>query len=208
MDWSVLAAGGAGVAVGFGVSVGVGPANALCLRQTLRAGWGAGITAGAGALVADTLYGTAAVYGLALAADWVGANANPLRMVAALVLIVIALYLIRTTPRMEADEENPRAKLAGFATCFAVTLSNPLAILTIAALLAALGASGLAERQPVAAIIGIALGCALWWGGITTLTARLRHSFSVRAMHRVHAAVGGLMLLLAIGLLLQAAGVF
>ena len=208
MDWSALAAGGAGVAVGFGVSVGVGPANALCLRQTLRAGWFAGITAGAGALLADTLYGSAAVYGLSLAADWVQSNATILRWIAAGVLALIAIYLIRATPDLEAGDGKARASFSGFATSFAVTLSNPLAILTIAALLAALGASGVAERQPAAATAGIALGCAIWWIGVTTITSRLRHSFSARALHRVHVAVGSLMLVLAAGLVLQAAGFF
>lgn len=184
----------------------MGPANALCLRQTLRAGWLAGITAGAGALVADTLYGSAAVYGLSLAADWVQSNVTMLRLVAAGVLVLIATYLIRATPDTELGEGRPHASLAGFATCFAVTLSNPLAIFTIAALLAALGASGVAERQPAAATIGIALGCAIWWTSVTTITARMRHSFSAQALHRVHVAVGSLMLVLATGLLLQTAG--
>ena len=208
MDWSALAAGGAGVAVGFGVSVGVGPANALCLRQTLRAGWFAGMAAGAGALVADTLYGSAAVYGLSLAADWVHSNTTPLRWVAAAVLVLVATYLIRATPDTDPGSGKARASFAGFATSFAVTLSNPLAILTIAALLAALGGSGVAERQPAAATMGIALGCAIWWTGVTTITSRLRHSFSARALHRVHVAVALLMLLLAALLVLQAVGLF
>ncbi len=207
-DWSALAAGGAGVAVGIGVSVGVGPVNALCLRQTLRAGWVAGLAAGAGALVADTLYGTAAVFGLSMASGWVEANANVLRLIAAAVLVIISVYLVAAAPRTIPTEGSPRASLAGFAAGFAITLSNPLTILTIAALLAAFGASGLAERQPVWASIGIAVGCGIWWTSITAIAAQLRERFSARVLYRIHIGVAALMLVFAAGLVLQAAGIF
>ena len=208
MDWSIFAAGGAGVAVGIGVSVGVGPVNALCLRQTLQAGWHAGLAAGAGALLADTFYGASAVFGLSLASQWVDAHANGLRILAAVVLIGIGIFLIAVTPRTKPGEGTARASLRGFAASFALTISNPLPILTIAALLAALGASGLVERQPLAASAGIAAGCALWWLSLTTVVARLRERFSNRVLYRVHVGVGLLMIALALGLLIQVAGSF
>jgi threonine/homoserine/homoserine lactone efflux protein len=54
--------------------------------------------------------------------------------------------------------------LGAFASTFALTISNPMTILTFIGLVAGLGASGAGDPSgPYRLVLGIFVGSALWW---------------------------------------------
>ena len=55
---------GAGGAIGFLVAAAIGPIAMLCIRTTLERGRIAGIAAGMGVAVADTIYAAIGAYGI------------------------------------------------------------------------------------------------------------------------------------------------
>jgi len=135
----------AGIGVGFAVAVPLGAIGLLVLRTATLRGWRAGAPAATGVAAADLLYaGVAATAGGVLART-ITAVAGPLRTVAAVLLLVLAARGLaaawRPTPAAEVaalpepDAERPWRTFAGF---LALTLLNPLTVLTFGAVVVAL----------------------------------------------------------------------
>ncbi len=154
-----------GVLVGFLIAAPVGPVGILCAHRTLDTGLGSGLSSGLGAATADTVFGGVAAFGLAFVAEFLLANEVLLRLVGAILLFVIGIRtlikVVRTTP-----DPVPRHRFASdYASTFALTITNPITILSFAPVFVAVGAvvhdSSLASALSL--IVGVLAGSALWW---------------------------------------------
>jgi len=171
----------AGIGVGLAVAVPLGAIGLLVLRTASLRGWRAGAPAAAGVAVADLLYaGVAATAGGVLAGP-IGAVAGPLRVVAAVLLLVLAARGLAAArhpapaPAGEgsapglpapavggypAEAERPWRTFGGF---LALTLLNPLTVLTFGAVVVALPPGlldGVAPR--VAFVLGAGAASLAW----------------------------------------------
>jgi putative LysE/RhtB family amino acid efflux pump len=167
-----MAALATGFGLGFLVAAGVGPIWLLCLRTSVRFGFPSGFAVGAGAAAVDTLYAALGVAGAAglLAID-------PLRItlgaVGAVVLAVLGLrtmwsaFRVRLGGEATAEVASPRR---AFATSLAATASNPMTILSWAAVFSAASTAG-ADR-PLPLVAGVGLGSVAWFT-ILSLSASL-----------------------------------
>jgi arginine exporter protein ArgO len=76
-----------------------------------------------------------------------------------------------------------------FATTFALTLSNPMTIVSFIAIFGAMSAQ-VAGGSPWVMVAGVLVGSALWWLVLSVGVGRLRHSFRPawrRAINRASA---------------------
>ena len=173
MDPSFLAR---GLIVGFTVAAAVGPISLLTIRRTLAHGQVYGLASGMGVALADASYGGVAAFGLtAVTAVLVG-----IRPALALVGGVFLVWLaIRTMTAEPAEDEAAvaraaRAGSAAFLSIYGLTMTNPMTILSFAGIFAGLGLSGGSALEAALLTLGVFLGSATWWVGLTFAVSRLR----------------------------------
>ena len=171
-----------GIILGFSIAAPVGPIGVLCIRRTLAHGRLTGFLSGLGAATADTCYGAAAAFGFSLAfAGAAGTEATPytvLRIVGGLFLLYLGISTFRSKPATEAARTTGSGLWSAFLSTFFLTITNPLTMLSFAAMFAGLGVAG---GSAVMLVVGVFLGSALWWsvlcGGVGLLRGTLeRHT--------------------------------
>jgi arginine exporter protein ArgO len=98
----------AGLLAGYGVAVPVGAIAVLIIGLTARTSLRVGASAALGVATADGLYALIAVLGGAALADLIEPIATPLRWVAAVVLVVLAIRTAITAVRHHRDSAEDR----------------------------------------------------------------------------------------------------
>ena len=168
-----------GAGLGAFVAAQIGPVSLLLIRSSLRHGAPIGLSIGAGAAVVDTFYAALGVAGVAplLAVSWLQLA---LGLVGGALLVVIGLRTLWSAWRVRlggesADEVSSRRR--AFLTAVAATASNPLTIISWAAIFAAASAAGATQTAPgaIALLCGVALGSASWFAVLTGVVALARH---------------------------------
>jgi len=173
-----------GAAIGFLVAAAIGPIAMLCIRTTLERGRIAGIAAGMGVAVADTIYAAIGAYGISFVGAALSSGETWLKLVGGLVLIGFGIYLARKQPVTTAEEQEvPKSLTADFLMTLGLTLTNPMTILSFAGLFA--GVSGLRGFPLVeipALLIGVFAGSAVWWVALAFVIGLIRHKISPTTM--------------------------
>lgn len=184
-----------GLVIGVAIAAPVGPIGLLCIQRTLAHGRAAGLASGLGAATADAVYGAVAAAGLSATTSALVAGQGWLRLVGGLFLCYLGARTLLSRPAEQPA--SPAGAAAGgvfgaYATALVLTLTNPLTILSFAAIFAGLGVTASGQRGASVLIAGVFLGSAVWWlvlsGGVGLVRTRidLRH---VRRLNRVAGAV-------------------
>jgi putative LysE/RhtB family amino acid efflux pump len=184
----------AGFAAGFMVSMQLGPLSLFLIRSTLRGSLATGLAIGAGIAIVDALYAAAGAAGAApvLSIDSVRML---LGFVGAAVLIALGARTLWSAFRVrlggEADSEVATPRRA-FATSLAATASNPLTIVSWAAVFAAASTAGIAEETGSAILFvgGVGLGSLAWVTVLAVGVAAARRRVGPRLLTTLDAAAG------------------
>jgi len=179
-----------GIAIGFTVAMAVGPISLLTIRRTLAHGRAYGLASGMGVALADATYGGVAAFGLtAVTAALVGAR-PALGLVGGAFIVALGVRTILAPPPSEATDRERPGLAGAVASIYALTMTNPMTILSFAAIFAGLG---LASRTPLEASIltlGVFVGSAAWWLVLTTLVGGARSRVTPRALAWINRASG------------------
>lgn len=172
-----------GLVIGFSIAAPVGPIGLLCIRCTLTHGRLNGFLCGLGAATADAVYGATAALGLSAVTSFLLGTQTWLQLGGGLLLVWLGFKTIRTkpTPQRSRDTPAPGALVAGYFSTLALTLTNPMTILSFIGIFAGLGigASAGGAWPACSLVLGVFLGSATWWLLLSTaagwLGHRLRH---------------------------------
>ena len=177
----VLARGGA---IGFLVAAAIGPIAMLCIRTTLERGRIAGIAAGMGVAVADTIYAAIGAYGISFVGAALTSGESWLKLVGGIVLIAFGIYLARKQPvNVTEEREVPKSIVADFGMTLVLTLTNPMTILSFAGLFAGVsGLRGFPLIEIPALLLGVFVGSAVWWVALAFVIGLIRHKISPTTM--------------------------
>lgn len=134
-----------GIIVGLVVAVPVGPIGVLCLCRTIIIGRLHGIVSGLGAATADAVYGCVAMFGISAISGLLIREEIWFRLAAAIVLSFLGLKVYLSKPAKTACPTEKRSLSSDYISTFFLTLTNPITILTFAAMFAALGAAAARE---------------------------------------------------------------
>lgn len=143
-----------GAWLGFCIAAPVGPIGTLVLKQSLRSGFRAGLASGFGAALADLCYGAMAAAGVPMAA----AYARPIAIAGGVILLGLAWRTWHESPPDQTVVVAKEGRLRRIATTFVLTISNPMTILSFAAMISTVGAD-----SPAFFVAGVFLGSMLWW---------------------------------------------
>ncbi len=183
-----------GIIIGFAVAAPVGPIGVLCIRRTLTDGRAAGLVSGLGAATADALYGCIAGFGLVFISDFLISQGTWLRLIGGAFLLYLGMRTFLARPAEGAVSSQGDGLAAAYASTFFLTLTNPLTILSFAAIFAGLGVGSARGNYISAAtlVLGVFLGSALWWLILSGATGLFRDRFSLgglRWVNRISGAV-------------------
>ncbi|OGO33804.1 MAG: hypothetical protein A2W35_12695 [Chloroflexi bacterium RBG_16_57_11] len=166
-----------GVIIGLAIATPVGPIGVLCIRRTLAYGRASGFASGLGAATADALYGSIAAFGLTVVIHLLLGQRFTLQLVGGGFLVYLGIRTIFEKPRslgidpdMSSASNQIQARQSvnwhalgrDYGTTFFLTLTNPMTILSFAAIFAGLGATTVTGGG-ILAVTGVFIGSALWW---------------------------------------------
>jgi len=183
-----------GLGLGVAVAAQVGPVSLLVIRTVLRGALVTGLAMAAGVALIDASYAGLGALG-AGGLLTVDALRLALGLVGAAVLGVFAIRTLWSAFRVrlggEADDEvtTPRAALV---TALVATASNPLTILSWAAIFAAASTAEVASggTATVALLIGVAAGSFAWMAALSTAVSLARRRVGPSAVRTVDVVAG------------------
>ena len=167
-----------GIVVGFSIAAPVGPIGVLCIRRTLAEGRATGLVSGLGAATADAIYGCVAGFGLTFISSFLVDQQTWLRLIGGAFLCYLGIRTWLTAPAQGTASTQGNGPLAAYASTFFLTLTNPMTILSFAAIFAGLGLANRTGGYAPAGILvlGVFAGSALWWlllsGGVSLFRGR------------------------------------
>jgi threonine/homoserine/homoserine lactone efflux protein len=183
-----------GVIIGFSIATPVGPIGVLVIRRTLAEGRLAGLATGLGAATADALYGCVAGFGLTFVTSLLVGQQLWVRLIGGLFLCYLGVRAFLAAPAERSASAAGSSLLGAYGTTLLLTLTNPMTILSFAAVFAGLGLAAMSADYGAAAllVLGVFAGSALWWlllsGGVGLLRLRLTPS-ALRWVNRVSGAM-------------------
>ncbi|MGH7113660.1 MAG: LysE family translocator [Stellaceae bacterium] len=172
-----------GIVVGVVIAVPVGPVGILCLRRTIFEGRLSGLVSGLGAATADALFGVVAAFGLTLVSRWLISYEDWLRAGGGVYLLYSGgSALFSKAHEKMTEESDPETLVRGFASAFALTITNPVTILVFLAIFAALNLDGKQAALLRAAflVLGVWIGSFLWWLALSLGVGMFRRSIEPR----------------------------
>jgi threonine/homoserine/homoserine lactone efflux protein len=180
-----------GFILGFTIAAAVGPISLLVIRRTIAEGRVVGLVSGLGVATADGTYGAIAAFGLS-ALTRVLVDARPVLGIAGGVFLLwLAWRTARAEPHDPATAPPRRGGLPGaYLSILALTLTNPMTILSFAALFAGLGVTDGDTLAAALVTLGVLLGSAAWWVVLTTIASALRTRVDATWIRRINLASG------------------
>lgn len=157
----------------------------LCIRRTLAEGRLTGLVTGLGAASADACYGFIAAFGLTFLSDFLIHQRFALGLVGGVFLIYLGVRTFRAAPADEAAQVSTRRGLLGaYSSTLFLTLTNPITILSFAAIFAGAGIANAVGDYGAAAVmvLGVFAGSAAWWLLLTGAVGVLRGRFTPQWM--------------------------
>ncbi|HVM62061.1 MAG TPA: LysE family transporter [Verrucomicrobiae bacterium] len=201
----------AGILCGFVVSVPVGPVNLTVINQALRRGFSAGLLMGLGAICADAVYASLALWGhssILMTPRIFGIPRHSIvlgvRIGAVVAIAALGIrYLLFRAERLDASEaaaqrlderwHHPRSFFLGFA----LTITNFMLVVVWATLITVLFAHEwvtprLASR--VLCIAGVLLGGAIWFCLVAFFVSRAQRRVTGQTLTMLVRGCGALFL--------------
>jgi len=182
--------------IGFSIAAPVGPIGVLVIRRTLSEGRWMGLMTGLGAAVADAFYGALGAFGLTLITGWLVNSEGWLRNGGGLFLCWLGIRTLLAKPATTPAPASAATRFAAFVTTFALTLTNPLTILSFIAVFAGLGVADTGNDSFAARTVvsGVFIGSAIWWLILSEGVSLLRHRITPAVLLWVN-RLSGLMVL-------------
>jgi len=173
-----------GLLIGFSIAAPVGPIGVLCIRRTLSVGRLAGLVSGLGAATADALYGCVAGFGLTMISGALIEQKLWLQLFGGLFLLYLGIKTLFSKPAEQAAKVSGSGLLGAYASTFLLTVTNPLTILSFAAIFAALGLANTrgSYGSALVLVLGVFLGSAAWWLLLTGGVGLFRDKFNTQGL--------------------------
>jgi threonine/homoserine/homoserine lactone efflux protein len=181
-----------GVVLGFSIAAPVGPIGVLCIRRTLGYGMLNGFLSGMGAATADGIYGCIAAFGVTGISVFLLDGQFILRLFGGAFLVYLGYRTFQAVPSQGFKKDKGKGLLGAYASAFLLTMTNPMTIVSFAAVFSALGlgGTGSGNLSSVALVLGVFSGSMSWWFVLSGTVGLLRSRFEQGTLKWVNRASG------------------
>jgi threonine/homoserine/homoserine lactone efflux protein len=195
-----------GIGIGVLMAAPIGPVNVLVIQRAVAGGFWAGLAAGIGAVVGDGLLAAIAAFSVTAISNAMYSYSGWIQLIGGFLLVAFGVALLFTHPTMKipVGQKSHLLEHTGIIPqTFFLTVTNPGAILGMAAMIGGLGSlmgglnTYLEALLLVAAVMG---GSLLWWLGLSELIATIRHKLTESRLKLINRIAGAV--LIAFGLIL------
>ena len=171
-----------GFITGFLISTPVSPVGILCFRRSIHYGPRIGFFSGLGSATADFFLSIIAAFGLSFIMRIIDVHEWYLRLAGSIFLVLIGTYILYTPPKVSVHAPVSKNILRAYFSIFALTLSNPATIPSLAALFAGIGVGTLRHTTEFVILASsVSLGATAWWaslaGIVSIIQTRLQGEF-------------------------------
>ena len=194
-----------GLLIGFSIAAPVGPIGVLCIQRTLAGGRLLGLVSGFGAASADAVYGFFAAFGLTCISNVLVQQQFWFRLLGGGFLCYLGVKTLLAKPAEKAadDQQQKKSRSVGtaYGSVFVLTLTNPMTMLSFAAIFAGLGIGSEAGHYGAAGlmVLGVFSGSMTWWGILSSLTGLFYRKLNQRKLAWINMLSG--VIIVAFGLL-------
>ena len=198
-----------GVIVGFSLAAPIGKIGILCIRRTLAHGLLVGVLSGLGAATADATYGVVAGLGLTAMAHLLIKYKILLSLCGGSFLSYLGIRTLRSEPAGEMVLAEGEGALTAFASTFFLTVTAPITLLALAAVLTGAGIFSATGDVPasIAIVGGVFTGAVGWWLFLCCSAGYWRSRLDLRKVRRLNKIAGLVILAFAAYMFLEG-GIF
>jgi threonine/homoserine/homoserine lactone efflux protein len=156
-----------GLLIGFLLALPLGPTMVLCIRNSLLFGALTGLITGAGAGLADAIYGVLSGYGIFIIKDIIETYHFAFHVLGGLILMILGIKTCKENIKIK--QETPVSIKPMFTRLFfttlTLTLTSPFTFIGVAALCASIEVfqEGQGTYSPWILGFGLFLGSCIWW---------------------------------------------
>lgn len=196
-----------GFIIGIAVSIPVGPIAIMVIQKSLNYGRRAGLMAGLGATLVDTVFAVIAIYALAGAQKFIGNNDIAIMIIGGLIVLVLGCVMALNDPfrRVPSEKQHSSFSTKDFLQSVALGISNPGAILPIFALFAFFFrdediVQNYNDISIAAIIFAVSLGSVFYWFIFSWLFSIWKDKFKLRELKWLNKITGIIVMLIGIAL--------
>jgi Putative threonine efflux protein len=164
-----------GLIIGFTIAAAVGPISLLTIRRTIAHGQLYGLVSGLGVATADASYAGIAAFGLTAVTGMLVSGRFLLGVVGGAIIVLLGIRTMRSHPGVVARDAARPGLPAAYLSIFALTMTNPMTVLSFAAVFAGIGlAAGSSFSDALEITLAVWVGSSLWWVVLTSVVGWLR----------------------------------
>lgn len=182
-----------GFLIGIVMTAPIGGVNIMCLRKSLSYGFSAGFICATGAIVADAIFATIAIFGIGYASALIEQYQTIIQFSGGIIVIVFGLIIFRHKNSFVCGNDNRKADPGGPFSSFVLTATNPGTVFGFTALFSTLGkfvSPSQNTQDSALLLLGVIIGCTTWWIGVTGLASHYREKLSVQMLIKVNRTTG------------------
>jgi len=190
-----------GVVMGLIAAVPIGPVNLICIRRTFAFGPLNGFVSGLGAAVGDGIFAAITGFGLTWIAQLIEGYATIIELIGGAMMVWMGYRTFISPPVPRCADEKPDKEgtnlLRATASTFALTVTNPVTLLSFGVMFASLGglAGGAGSFHDASFVVaGVVGGSAGWWLALTTLIGLFHAKIDENAMRMINRICGVLVM--------------
>ena len=160
---------------------------------------------GLGAATADAIFGSIAAFGVTAVSVVLVSQQFWVRLVGGAFLIYLGIRIFLTAPMNSSVSRNSQGLLRDYGSTLALTLTNPITIISFAAIFTGLGLAGGQGDYASAAVLvsGVFAGSALWWIVLSTTVNALRRKASPSVLRWINRLSGATIIAFGLGAFLS-----
>jgi len=181
-----------GLIIGLAIAAPVGPIGVLCVQRTLNYGTLTGFVSGLGAATADACYGIIAAFSVSAIFSFLTDQRIWFSSIGGVYLCYLGVKAFRAVPVESENSTISPSHARAYLSTFILTLTNPMTILSFAAIFAGFGLSHANDGYFSAGVLvcGVFLGSTLWWFCLSSISGLLRGKFKTAHLRWVNRISG------------------
>ena len=186
-----------GFIVGATIAAIGGPVALLCIQQSLRSGPQAGVAIGAGAALADALFGAIGAFSITLISIFLLSYQTQMRLIGSVVLLYLGMITVLEKPKSNGISAHSVSTFHDlvkyFLTAFFITLTNPATIIFFMAI--SIGLKIQSYSGSSLFVTGIFIGSLVWFSLLSLFVVYFKSRITTHKLKYLNFGLGFFLIL-------------
>jgi len=165
-----------GLIIGVLIAMPVGPVGLLCINRSLSQGKVQGFISGLGAATADAIYASIAAFGLTFVSSFLCEHRLWLRAAGGVALCLLGARGLLSKDGRQERAVRDRRSTGNYLSAFFLTLTNPMTLIVLATIYAAVGliGAGMTYTSATVLVAAVFVGSSFWWFTLASTAETIR----------------------------------